>query len=61
VLDSGEIRFPRGNSQNPMAEAELHAKYADCTRGWNGGGALLDQLSRLETLPALTSLGGDRA
>lgn len=61
VLDSGEIRFPRGNSQNPMAEEELHAKYADCTRGWNGGGALLDQLSRLETLPGLTALGGGRA
>ncbi len=61
VLDSGEIRFPRGNSQNPMEEAELHAKYADCTRGWNGGGALLEQLSRLETLPGLATLGGDRA
>ncbi|MCW8086873.1 MmgE/PrpD family protein [Sabulicella glaciei] len=58
VLDSGEIRFPRGAALNPMEEAELHAKFADCTRGWNGGSALLDQLSRLETLPGLAALGG---
>jgi 2-methylcitrate dehydratase PrpD len=61
VLDSGEIRFPRGNAHNPMAEAELHAKFADCTRGWNGGGLLLEQLSQLETLPGLAALGGSRA
>lgn len=61
VLDSGEIRFPRGAAQNPLEETELHAKFADCTRGWNGGGALLDRLSRLETLPAIAALGGGRA
>lgn len=61
VLDSGEIRFPRGAAQNPLEEAELHAKFTDCTRGWNGGAALLEQLSRLETLPALAGLGGGRA
>lgn len=60
VLDSGEIRFPRGNAHNPMAEPELHAKFTDCTRGWNGGGLLLEQLSRLETLPALAALGSGR-
>jgi aconitate decarboxylase len=60
VLDSGEIRFPRGNAHNPMAAPELHAKFADCTRGWNGGGLLLEQLSRLETLPALSALGSFR-
>jgi hypothetical protein len=36
----------------------------DAARGGelrDGGGALLEQLSRLETLPGLATLGGDRA
>jgi hypothetical protein len=58
VLDSGEIRFARGSAALPLSEAELHAKFTDCARGWNGGAALLDQLARLERLPELAGLGG---
>jgi hypothetical protein len=57
-LDSGDIRFPRGNAMLPMTEAELHEKFSDCARGWNGGAALMEQLARLEHLPELGRLGG---
>lgn len=30
VLESGEIRFPLGNAENPMSEADLRAKFLDC-------------------------------
>jgi 2-methylcitrate dehydratase PrpD len=56
-LDSGDIRFPRGNAMLPLSEAELHEKFSDCVRGWNGGAALMDQLTRLEHLPELGGLG----
>jgi 2-methylcitrate dehydratase PrpD len=57
VLDSGEVRFPRGNAMLPMSEDELSRKFSDCTHGWNGGGALLEQLGRLERLKDLRMLG----
>ena len=33
TLDSGEIRFPRGNAKLPLADAELKAKFLDCATG----------------------------
>jgi hypothetical protein len=32
VLDSGEIRFARGNAKLPLHETELRAKFMDCSR-----------------------------
>jgi 2-methylcitrate dehydratase PrpD len=58
MLESGDIRFPRGNAMLPMSEAELQEKFNDCVRGWNGGAALMEQLARLEHLPVLRGLGG---
>jgi 2-methylcitrate dehydratase PrpD len=58
MLDSGDIRFPRGNAMLPMTETELHEKFTDCVRGWNGGAALMEQIARLEHLPELRGLGG---
>lgn len=31
-LDSGEIRFARGNARLPLRNEELRAKFMDCTR-----------------------------
>lgn len=45
-LKGGELRFPSSNSRNSMEDAELHAEFADGTRGWNG---------------AMPALGGGRA
>jgi 2-methylcitrate dehydratase PrpD len=33
MLDSGEIRFARGNAQLPLGEDELKAKFFDCVAG----------------------------
>jgi 2-methylcitrate dehydratase PrpD len=33
MLDSGEIRFARGNAQLPLGEDELKAKFFDCIAG----------------------------
>ncbi len=51
-LDSGAIRFARGNAQLPLAEAELKAKFMDCLRaaGSGGGERLYDQLAGLDSL-----------
>ncbi len=32
VLDSGNLRFARGNAMLPLAPQDLHAKFMDCTR-----------------------------
>ena len=38
TLDSGEIRFARGNAQLPLRDEELRAKFMDCTsRGRSSG------------------------
>ena len=51
-LDSGEIRFARGNSQLPLRDDELRAKFVDCTStvGYPDAASLLDRLMRLESL-----------
>lgn len=51
-LDSGEIRFPRGNSQLPLSDDELKEKFLDCA----GAAADLDMrvlYARLHALEAV--------
>jgi hypothetical protein len=50
-LDSGEVRFPRGNAKLPLFTGELRAKFLDCASGAGlDAEALFDRLARLETL-----------
>ena len=56
-LDSGEIRFPRGNAKVPLDDAELKAKFLDCT----AGAGELDALTLYERLRALDALASVRA
>lgn len=58
-LDSGEIRFARGNAKLPLAEAELRAKFLDCCRsaGELDAEALYRDLARLQELDRLGRLG----
>ena len=55
-LDSGEIRFPRGNAQLPLDDTELKAKFVDCTAGAGD----LDALMLYERLRALDELASVR-
>jgi 2-methylcitrate dehydratase PrpD len=57
-LDSGEIRFPRGNAKLPLDEAELKAKFADCTAGANelDAAALYERLRTLDELASVRVL-----
>jgi 2-methylcitrate dehydratase PrpD len=57
-LDSGEIRFARGNAKLPLKPGELEAKFMDCAGGVAGmdAGALYERLERLETVENLRSL-----
>jgi 2-methylcitrate dehydratase PrpD len=58
TLDSGEIRFPRGNAKLPLSDAALEAKFMDCA----GSDARLDSrrlygmLAGLETLDHMRAL-----
>jgi aconitate decarboxylase len=53
-LDSGEIRFARGNARRPLSEEDLKAKFMDCVRraASGGGERLYAQLARLESVEA---------
>jgi len=42
VLDSGEIRFPLGNAENPMSEQGMKAKFLDCCASGRAAGATLE-------------------
>ena len=63
-FDSGEIRFPLGNSKNPIDAAGLKKKFNDCVttgrainpaiKGADSG--LYDRIVALETLPSLRTL-----
>ena len=61
-LDSGEIRFARGNSQLPLRDDELRAKFMDCANvaGYADAAALFDRLSGLESLAAVGELAVPR-
>lgn len=64
VLDSGDIRFPLGNAENPMDESGMRAKFLDCCASGASVGAklecdpqvLYDRLSSLEAQTDLRSL-----
>jgi aconitate decarboxylase len=58
TVDSGEIRFARGNAKLPLTEADLRAKFLDCLSGVTqvNAGTLYDQLSRLENVRNLRTL-----
>ena len=50
VLDSGDIRFARGNAMLPLREADLQAKFLDCVHTAALDGA--DLFSKLSSLTA---------
>ena len=57
-LDSGEIRFPRGNSKLPLTAEELKMKFDDCTADIHDldAAALYRQLAALESLDNVCQL-----
>ena len=57
ILDSGDIRFARGNAKLPLREDELRAKFIDCAGGAAPqAGALFDRLTRLQSLASIAEL-----
>ncbi|NDF75770.1 MAG: hypothetical protein EB133_02645, partial [Betaproteobacteria bacterium] len=58
VLDSGDIRFARGNAMNPLSMEELEGKFLDCTARAPGvdGKRLFEQLTKLPTLGSIQQL-----
>jgi hypothetical protein len=58
TLDSGEIRFARGNAMAPLAEPELRAKFLDCAGRAPDidAAALYARLSDLRSVPRLRAL-----
>ena len=63
LLDSGEIRFARGNAKLPLGEDELKAKFFDCLAGAEPieTSALYSRLARLDTMPDVRELAGEPA
>jgi len=62
VLDSGAIRFARGNAQLPLRDEELRTKFMDCTSTvtYLDPAALFERLTRLESLGSISELAGVR-
>jgi 2-methylcitrate dehydratase PrpD len=62
TLDSGEIRFARGNAKLPLRDADLHAKFMDClgTVTHLDADALFERLATLESLGSIHELAGSR-
>ncbi len=58
-LDSGAVRFARGNAKLPLREADLEAKFLDCAAGAAGldAGSLYRQLASLGAQGSLRGLG----
>lgn len=58
TLDSGDIRFARGNAMAPLPEPELRAKFLDCAGRVPGldAAALYARLADLRRLPRLRAL-----
>ncbi len=61
-LDSGEIRFARGNSQLPLRDDELRTKFVDCTSTIThlDAASLFDRLMRLDGLRDVRELAQAR-
>ena len=57
-LDSGEVRFARGNAKLPLNDAALKAKFLDCAAGADDldAAALYTRLNRLEELGSVRAL-----
>jgi 2-methylcitrate dehydratase PrpD len=62
-LDSGEIRFARGNAKLPLREEELKAKFLDCVSGAEhlDADSLYRVLNRLGEQESLRTLGASAA
>lgn len=62
-LDSGDIRFARGNAKLPLGEAELRTKFIDCASalGEAAANGLYDCLCRLGELDRVRSLATQTA
>jgi 2-methylcitrate dehydratase PrpD len=62
TLDSGEIRFARGNAQLPLRDEELRAKFMDClaTVTHPDPGALFERLIGLDGLGSICALAESR-
>ena len=58
TLDSGEIRFARGNAMAPLGETDLRTKFLDCAGRAEGidAAALYQRLSDLRAVPRLRAL-----
>ena len=63
VLDSGEIRFARGNAKLPLGEEELKVKFFDCVAGAEhiDAAALYARLAGLDAVPNVRELAGEPA
>ena len=62
-LDSGEIRFARGNAKLPLGEDELKTKFFDCLAGAEPieAGALYSRLARLDAVRDVRELASEPA
>ena len=62
-LDSGEIRFARGNAKSSLREEELKAKFFDCVAGaeYIDADSLYAQLAGLDAVQDVRSLAGETA
>jgi len=58
VIDSGEVRFARGNMKLPLREEELKAKFFDCVAGVNqiDANSLYEQLAALDAVQNVRDL-----
>ena len=58
ILDTGEIRFAKGNAMNPLSLDELKGKFLDCTSRAHGidGARMFDQLAKLTSLTSIQHL-----
>jgi 2-methylcitrate dehydratase PrpD len=63
TLDSGEIRFARGNAKLPLGEGELKAKFFDCVAGAEhiDADALYARLMALDGVRDVRELAGETA
>jgi aconitate decarboxylase len=60
TIDSGEVRFARGNAKMPLTESDLRTKFLDCLSRVPqiNANVLYEQLSRLEQVRDVRTLAG---
>lgn len=61
TVDSGEVRFARGNARHPLEPAELRRKFIDCVAYGayqHNGSALYAQFASFERIPDVRALFG---